>query len=71
MKYYKVNENGADRFMHDAKITLVINELFTEKEKNKYKIPDNFVNEVNVCKNNTYWFFGARFKVGTFIHMIN
>lgn len=68
MKYYKVNENGADKYMHKSRMTLVYNELYTEKEKERYNIPEAFVDVVNVSKNNIYWFFGARFEQGHFIN---
>lgn len=49
---------------------LIANELYTEAEINKaYKngrinnfMLNSLFKEVTVSRNNTYWFFGARFK---------
>lgn len=41
---------------------LIANELYTEVERNKMiKIPDRAFERVEIPKNQTYWFFGARF----------
>lgn len=46
----------------DKKGNFVIkDELFTYKEMEKLGIPFNWCNSVEVKKNNTYKFFGARF----------
>ena len=59
MYYYKA-KIGFD----DGKKLLVKNELITEKEKEKYykNFKDEFFEIVEVKKNNTYIFFGARFE---------
>ena len=63
MLYYQVKKqyDNASIF-HNGKhiITVIENELFTEKEKNNYFIPDKIVNPVIVNKNNTYKIFGVR-----------
>lgn len=42
--------------------TLVKDELFTEKEVQKYKIPREHLEPATVSKKNVYFFFGARFE---------
>lgn len=42
--------------------TLVKDELFTEKEVQKYNIPCEHLKPVTVSKKNVYFFFGARFE---------
>lgn len=59
MKYYRAKigfDNGRE--------LLVKNELITEKEKEKYykNFKDDLFEIVEVKKNNTYIFFGARFE---------
>lgn len=60
MKYYKVKQGAAGKRTKKLNV-LVTNELFTEKEKNKYNISDKLCEVVNISKNKTYFFFGARF----------
>jgi len=60
MKFYKVKKEADQK--RNAKINLYIkDELFTEKEVEKYSLNKNFLEVVEVKKNKTYWFFGARF----------
>ena len=66
MVYYRVRKEF-DNFpknprIHDGNI-LIGEELFTEKEFNKlpYVYAGAF-EKVDVPKNKTYWFFGARFE---------
>ena len=66
MKYYKVNAIGSDRYIRYGKrgsavLYLVENELYTEKEKEKHRIPSRFVDEIEVPKNKTFFNFGCRF----------
>lgn len=70
MKYYRVNEKGADRYIfshftngRQSSIHLIKNELYTEKEREKEQIPFSYLEEVNISKKNIYWFFGARFEM--------
>lgn len=64
MKFYKV-------INPTNKPLLVNNELLTEKELDRIKLPqkiisnNNIFKEVNVSKFDTYWFFGCRFQNGT------
>ena len=66
MVYYRVRKEF-DNFpqnprIHDGNI-LIGGELFTEKEFNKlpYVYAGAF-EKVDIPKNKTYWFFGARFE---------
>lgn len=62
MKYYKVNKKYDGISIN--KLTLICNELFTEKEREKYNIPFRFLEERNISKNNIFWSFGCRFEIG-------
>ena len=39
----------------------VADELFTEKECEKYNVDKSLCTPIIVSKKNTHWFFGARF----------
>ena len=55
MKYYRVKKE-----CHDKKVKgiyLVKNELFTEREKNLYQVPDNCICEVVVKKTDLLLFY--------------
>ena len=66
MLYYRVPDSL------DGKVTIVKNkyhefirnELYTEKECEKYNIPFNKLEPVYVSKRNIYWSFGCRFEIG-------
>lgn len=60
MNYYKINKFGADQYITKSKLTIFKDELFTEKEMLKYKIPFLFADIVNVPLKNTYFIFGIR-----------
>lgn len=60
MKYYQIKKEYDNKKRIDGSI-FVENELYTEKEKTKYNIPENYYNVVEVSKRNIYFFFGARF----------
>ena len=69
MKFYRVKpeydnyravSNGTGRGRFDI---LVGNELYTEKERNRLANRDQCFDVVEVKKNQTYWFFGARFAM--------
>ena len=69
MKYYRVKQENADTyiFYHFTNgrqdcIHLIKDELYTEKEKEKYNIPISYLQEVNISMKNIYWSFGARFE---------
>lgn len=66
MIYYRVRKEY-DQFpqnprIHDGNI-LIAEELFTEKEFNKlpYVYAGAF-ERIDIPRNSTYWFFGARFQ---------
>ena len=61
MKYFKVVPAGDQRTIK-GKTILVANELYTQKEVNKYKIPLAYIFEVDIKPKETYFFFGARFS---------
>ena len=68
MKFYRVRKEY-DNFPKDPKKRdgniLVGGQLFTEKEFNKLPfIYAGAFERVDVPKNQTYWFFGARFEGG-------
>ena len=56
-RYYKKTKNGLKYAGF-----LVGNELLTIKEREKINLPDFMFERVNVPKNKTYWFFGARLE---------
>ena len=69
MKYYRVIPKGADKYIFNhftngkqVCIYLIKNELYTEKEKEKYDIPVYYLEEVNISMRNIYWSFGVRFE---------
>lgn len=60
MKYFRVKKEYDNYGRSDGSI-LVGNELYTEKEMQKFKIRADRVIPVEVKKNTTYFSFGARF----------
>lgn len=60
MKYFKVKPEFDQRKRKDGSI-LVENELYTEREMNRYEIPVEYTEPIELNRNETYWFFGARF----------
>lgn len=69
MKYYRVKTESADKYIFNNctngkqnSIYLIKNELYTEKEKEKYGIPIYYLEEVDISMKNIYWSFGARFE---------
>lgn len=61
MKYYKVKPEADNRRRKDGNI-YVANELYTERETKKLNLNKHFLEIVEIPKNATYWFFGARFS---------
>lgn len=59
MKYYKVKPEYDNKRRNDNNI-YIANELYTEKEVEKYHINKNYCDIVNIPKNETYFFFGVR-----------
>lgn len=61
MKYYKVKPEADNKRRSNGSI-YVANELYTEKEAEKFKLNKAFLDVVEVSKRSVYWFFGARFS---------
>jgi len=67
MIYYKVKPES-DQIQYPKNKAggfLIANELYTEREAEKHSFFGEFLqrhfDKVKISKNNTYWFFGARF----------
>lgn len=64
MLFYRVKPEF-DQQHHNPKIAdgniYIKNELYTAKEVARKKLNLRFLESVEVKKNKTYWFFGARF----------
>ena len=58
-KYYE--KNGFSYYVKEDGI-LIGNELYTPKEREKIANNDRYFEKVEISKNKTYWFFGARFE---------
>jgi hypothetical protein len=61
MKYYKIKKENDNRRRKDGSI-YVANELYTEKEKEKYNIPEDYCDVIEISKRNVFFCFGARFS---------
>ena len=61
MKYYKVKKEADQKRRKDGSI-YIANELYTKKEAEKLNLNTDFMQLINVNKNSTYFFFGARFQ---------
>lgn len=61
-KYYKIKPQYDQRRRCDGSI-LIGNELYTEKEMMKYKIPFTCADLVRVPASGIYTFFGARLSI--------
>ncbi len=72
MLYYRVKPDMDNRALYryvgtsNTKIKrdgiLVANELYTPRERERIANADKFFDIVEIPKNKTYWFFGARFS---------
>lgn len=60
MKYYKVKPEAGQKDRGDGTI-YIANELYTEKEKERLSLKEEFLELIEVSKRNVYFFFGARF----------
>ena len=60
MKYYQVLPQY-DNYRLPKMLIYIKDELFTEKEVEKYGVNKKYCKEVEILKNQTYWAFGARF----------
>jgi len=61
MKFYKVKKT-ADNKQLPKRLIYVKDELFTEKEVERWNVNTAYCDIVLVPKNKTYWLFGARFE---------
>ena len=60
MLYYRIKPEYDQKKRRDGSI-LVANELYTQREKERFAISDEAVDPVQVSKRSVYFFFGARF----------
>lgn len=61
MKYFRVKKQY-DNFSCVGRAILVKNELYTEKEMKRFRVPSICVEECEVNPKETHFFFGARFS---------
>lgn len=61
MKYYKVKKEADQKRRKDGSI-YIAEELYTVKEAERLQLNTNFMDLININKNSTYFFFGARFQ---------
>ena len=61
MTYYKVKAKYDQKARKDGSF-FVENELYTKTEMKKYSIPMEYVEPVELKRNDTFFFFGARFN---------
>lgn len=67
MLYYRIKKeyDGARYIVPQGKVgyvrEVIADELYTEKEKEKFCLPIGWCEKVNISRKKTYWFFGARF----------
>lgn len=64
MKYFKVKQES-DQVRVNPVHFLIADELYTEREKEKLKIPEHHLDCVEVSRKQTFWFFGARYAFST------
>lgn len=62
MKFYKVKPEADNKRRKDGGIHIA-NELYTEREMEKYGVNKFFTDIVEISMRRTYWFFGARFSI--------
>lgn len=63
MEFYKVKKEYDNRPLKGM-VLYVCGELFTKKECKEYGVNMDFVEKVDVPKDQTFFFFGARFQEG-------
>lgn len=61
MKYYKVKKEY-DNTRKNNKDIYIANELYTQKEVDRERLNTSYMDTVEINKNRTYFFFGARFE---------
>ena len=66
MMYYRVKEKYGDysRITNSGKDNgyFIGNELYTQKERDRFRAPDGYFDIVNIPKYYTFKMFGARFQ---------
>lgn len=60
MTYYRILPKYDNKRYNNSDF-VIANELYTEKEMEKYGIPYEYAEKVNHSKKRVYFFFGARF----------
>ena len=60
MLYYRIKPEYDQKKRRDGSI-LIANELYTQREKERFAISDEAVDAAQVSKRSVYFFFGARF----------
>ncbi len=60
MTYYRIKKEFDNHERSDGSI-FVQNELYTEREMQRYNVPMQYVEKVSEKKSQVYWLFGARF----------
>lgn len=58
MLYYRVKNIYDNEYCNGR--CLIGGELYTEKEVERYKIAEKYIEAVNIKKNDTYYSFGSR-----------
>lgn len=61
MKYYKVKKEY-DNTKKPNNDIYIANELYTQKEVDRERLNTSYMDTVEINKNRTYFFFGARFE---------
>ena len=65
MKYYKVKPQYDGKSKGSRGDVYIANELYTEREVQRQNLNRTFLEEKEIYTKNVYWFFGARYEVGT------
>ena len=65
MKYYKVKPQYDGKYKRSRGDVYIANELYTEREVQRQNLNRAFLEEKEIYPKNVYWFFGARYEVGT------
>ena len=67
MKYFRVPQELDGKQVYSPKsrsyISLVGEELYTQKECERYGFNTKKLQEIEISRKKTYWFFGARFEL--------
>lgn len=65
-QYYKWDTRKAG-YVKPTGLYMITGELLTERERNKFCNHDKHFEVVEIPKNKTHWFFGARFENTKFL----